>query len=39
MTRGFPEEGGRPGDAGLTIGREGLEPVTDFVDMTIEDAQ
>ena len=39
MTRGFPEEGGRHGDAGLTIGREGLEPLTDFVDMTIEDAQ
>ena len=36
MTRGFPQEGGRHGDAGLTIGREGLEPVTDFVDMTIE---
>ena len=35
MTRGFPEEGGRHGDAGLKIGREGLEPVTDFVDLAI----
>ncbi|MBT5187757.1 MAG: sulfatase [Kordiimonadaceae bacterium] len=36
MTRGFPEEGGRHGDDGLAIGREGMEPVTDFVDMAVE---
>ncbi len=35
MTRGFPEEGGRHGDSGLKIGREGLGPVTDFVDLAI----
>ncbi len=39
MTRGFPEEGGRHGDDGLKIGREGLEPVTDFVDMTIDEGK
>ena len=35
MTRGFPEEGGRHGDAVLKIGREGLSPITDFVDLAI----
>ena len=35
MTRGFPEEGGRHGDTGLKIGREGLSPITDFVDLAI----
>lgn len=33
MTRGFPEKGGRHGDDGLNIGRQGLKPVFDFVDM------
>lgn len=33
MTRGFPNKGGRHGDDGLKIGREGLQPVFDFVDM------
>ena len=32
MTRGFPQRGGRHGDDGLKIGREGLQPVFDFVD-------
>jgi len=32
MTRGFPEKGGRHGDEGLKIGREGLSTVTDFID-------
>lgn len=32
MTRGFPNQGGRHGDDGLKIGREGLQPVLDFVD-------
>lgn len=32
MTRGFPEHGGRHGDDGLTIGREGMAPVRDFID-------
>ncbi len=33
MTRGFPERGGRHGDDGLAIGREGMEPIEDFVAM------
>ncbi|MEM9368740.1 MAG: sulfatase-like hydrolase/transferase [Planctomycetota bacterium] len=33
MTRGFPEEGGRHGDDGLRIGRDGLKPITDFLDL------
>ncbi|WP_404305159.1 sulfatase family protein [Neorhodopirellula lusitana] len=32
MTRGFPEPGGRHGDDGLQIGREGMQPVFDFLD-------
>jgi arylsulfatase A-like enzyme len=36
MTRGFPEKGGRHGDDGLKIGREGMEPVREFVDMATE---
>jgi arylsulfatase A-like enzyme len=32
MTHGDPNRGGRHGDIGLKIGREGLKPVTDFVD-------
>lgn len=37
MTRGFPKKGGRHGDDGLKIGREGLKPVTDFVDMAVKE--
>lgn len=36
MTRGFPHKGGRHGDDGLTIGRNGLKPVTEFIDMAVE---
>jgi uncharacterized sulfatase len=36
MTRGFPEPGGRHGDDGLEIGRTGMQPVEQFVDMAIE---
>jgi len=32
MTHGDPKRGGRHGDAGLTIGRAGLQPVVDFLD-------
>ena len=32
MTRGFPEQGGRHGDDGLKIGRQGMQPVNDFID-------
>jgi arylsulfatase A-like enzyme/predicted alpha/beta superfamily hydrolase len=37
MTRGFPERGGRHGDDGLKIGREGMKPVFDFVDEAVGD--
>jgi uncharacterized sulfatase len=33
LTRGFPQPGGRHGDDGLRIGREGMQPVFDFMDM------
>ncbi len=36
MTRGFPKPGGRHGDDGLKIGRQGLKPIEDFVDMAVE---
>ena len=32
MTHGDPKRGGRHGDVGLKIGREGLKPITDFLD-------
>jgi len=31
MTRGFPQKGGRHGDDGLKIGREGMKPVFEFI--------
>ena len=37
MTRGFPERGGRHGDDGLAIGREGLQSVTNFIDRSVAD--
>lgn len=37
MTRGFPQPGGRHGDDGLKIGREGLKEIFDFVDMATEE--
>lgn len=33
MTRGFPKPGGRHGDDGLKIGRQGMEPIAEFLDM------
>ena len=39
MTRGFPQPGGRHGDDGLKIGREGMQPVLDFIDRAVEDAK
>lgn len=36
MTRGFPEPGGRHGDDGLKIGREGLKPIREFIDESVE---
>lgn len=35
MTQGFPKPGGRHGDVGLTIGREGMQPVFEFIDHAI----
>ncbi|MGB7324079.1 MAG: sulfatase-like hydrolase/transferase [Rubripirellula sp.] len=35
MTRGFPKPGGRHGDDGLKIGREGIAPIADFVDKAV----
>jgi arylsulfatase A-like enzyme len=35
MTHGNPKRGGRHGDAGLKIGRQGMEPVTDFIDHAV----
>lgn len=36
MTHGDPSRGGRHGDEGLKIGREGMEPIFDFMDEAIE---
>ncbi|MFP6611255.1 MAG: sulfatase [Pirellulales bacterium] len=36
MTRGFPQPGGRHGDDGLKIGRTGMKPVEEFIDMSVE---
>lgn len=33
MTRGFPLPGGRHGDDGLKIGREGMQPIFDFIEL------
>ena len=35
MTHGDPARGGRHGDAGLKIGREGMQPVFEFIDQAI----
>lgn len=32
MTHGYPDRGGRHGDAGLVIGRETMQPIFDFID-------
>ena len=37
MTRGFPQQGGRHGDDGLKIGRDGLKPIEDFVDHSMKE--
>ncbi|MGL6094259.1 MAG: sulfatase-like hydrolase/transferase, partial [Fimbriiglobus sp.] len=39
MTHGDPAKGGRHGDLGLTIGRDGLKPVTDFLDTAKKDGK
>lgn len=35
MTRGFPQAGGRHGDDGLAIGREGLTEIENFIDLSL----
>jgi arylsulfatase A-like enzyme len=35
MTHGDPRLGGRHGDAGLVIGRKGLKPISDFLDLAM----
>ncbi|MDN3689852.1 sulfatase family protein [Cyclobacterium jeungdonense] len=37
MTHGDPTRGGRHGDEGLKIGREGMDPIFDFMDKAIAD--
>jgi len=37
MTKGYPNRRGRHGDAGLKIGREGIQPITDFIDRSVAD--
>ncbi|MEM6469402.1 MAG: sulfatase [Planctomycetota bacterium] len=39
MTRGFPERGGRHGDDGLTIGRKGIKPIDDFLDLATKEGK
>ena len=36
MTRGFPQPGGRHGDDGLKIGRQGMAPIEEFVDLAVK---
>lgn len=36
MTHGDPSRNGRHGDEGLSIGREGIQPIKDFLDHTTE---
>ncbi|MCA9091738.1 MAG: sulfatase-like hydrolase/transferase, partial [Planctomycetaceae bacterium] len=39
MTRGFPSPGGRHGDDGLKIGREGLGPIQEFLDYAKQESK
>lgn len=39
MTRGFPKPGGRHGDDGLKIGREGMQPVLNFISQSAADSK
>ena len=39
MTHGEPDKNGRHGDEGLTIGREGMKPVFDFLDKVKADGK
>lgn len=37
MTHGDPTRGGRHGDAGLKIGRKGMKPVKDFINLSLSE--
>ncbi len=37
MTRGFPEPGGRHGDDGLKIGRQGMKPIEQFIQHSVDE--
>ncbi len=37
MTRGFPQQGGRHGDDGLKIGRDGMQSIEEFIDMAVSE--
>ena len=37
MTHGDPKRGGRHGDEGLSIGRKGMNQVTEFIDLAVEE--
>ncbi|TVP79772.1 MAG: sulfatase, partial [Puniceicoccaceae bacterium] len=37
MSHGDPERGGRHGDEGLAIGREGMEPILEFLDHAVRE--
>ncbi len=39
MTRGFPQPGGRHGDDGLAIGRQGMQPIAEFIDLATQQAK
>ncbi|MEM1440959.1 MAG: sulfatase-like hydrolase/transferase [Verrucomicrobiota bacterium] len=39
MTHGDPLKGGRHGDVGLKIGREGLKPIESFIDHALEEGK
>lgn len=39
MTRGFPNKGGRHGDDGLRIGRDGMQPIDNFMDHAVKEKQ
>jgi uncharacterized sulfatase len=37
MTRGYPQPGGRHGDDGLKIGRDGIQPINEFVSTAVKE--
>ncbi|MEM8681294.1 MAG: sulfatase-like hydrolase/transferase, partial [Planctomycetota bacterium] len=39
MTHGDPTRGGRHGDQGLKIGRESMQPITEFIDLAVTEGK